>query len=78
MRGTPVGWRCWSGEEVVISRPTHAWERQTAPVNEGAFPLYRDGQTFVIYAADWMAYHANNQVTDGCDTGGRRQLSRQR
>lgn len=115
------------GEEVVISRPTHAWERQTAPVNEGAFPLYRDGQTFVIYAASacwgpdyklgrltyvggdpvraaawekhpepvferadergvfgpghatfftspdgtesWMAYHANDQVTDGCDMG---------
>lgn len=115
------------GEEVVISRPTHAWERQTAPVNEGAFPLYRDGQTFIIYAAsacwgpdyklgrltyvggdpvraaawekhpepvferaddrgvfgpghatffkspdgteDWMAYHANDQLTDGCDMG---------
>ncbi|MDX1674168.1 MAG: glycoside hydrolase family 43 protein [Longimicrobiales bacterium] len=116
------------GPEVVISRPTHAWERQEGTVNEGPFAIRNDaGETFLIYAAsacwgpnyklgrldyvggdpvstdawekhaepvferedahdvygpghatfftspdgteEWMAYHANDEPTDGCDMG---------
>ncbi|HWO60586.1 MAG TPA: family 43 glycosylhydrolase [Umezawaea sp.] len=40
-----------SGGRRTISQPTLAWERQTAPVNEGAEPLYRNGKTMIVYSA---------------------------
>ena len=40
-----------SGARRFISSPTLAWERQTAPVNEGAEPLYRNGKTMIVYSA---------------------------
>ncbi|MFJ5987049.1 family 43 glycosylhydrolase [Lentzea sp. NPDC092896] len=40
-----------SGARRTISQPTLAWERQTAPVNEGAEPLYRNGRTMIVYSA---------------------------
>lgn len=40
-----------TGEETVISRPTHEWERQEGTVNEGPVAIHRDGRTFIIYAA---------------------------
>ncbi|HEX6342576.1 family 43 glycosylhydrolase [Umezawaea sp.] len=40
-----------SGSRRTISQPTLAWERQTAPVNEGAEPLYRNGKTMIVYSA---------------------------
>ncbi|MBN1379811.1 MAG: glycoside hydrolase family 43 protein [Gammaproteobacteria bacterium] len=116
-----------SGQEVVITKPALAWERQEGTVNEGPIALHRNDKTFIIYSAsacwgpnyklgmltynggdplnpdswdknpepvferadsqgvfapghntffkspdgteDWMAYHANDQVTDVCDMG---------
>jgi GH43 family beta-xylosidase len=40
-----------SGARRTISQPTLAWERQTAPVNEGAEPLYHNGKTMIVYSA---------------------------
>jgi GH43 family beta-xylosidase len=40
-----------SGARRTISQPTLSWERQTAPVNEGAEPLYRNGKTMIVYSA---------------------------
>jgi GH43 family beta-xylosidase len=40
-----------SGPRRTISQPTLAWERQTAPVNEGAEPLYRNGRVMIVYSA---------------------------
>ena len=40
-----------SGARRTISQPTLAWERQTAPVNEGAEPLYRNGRIMIVYSA---------------------------
>ncbi|WP_433003795.1 family 43 glycosylhydrolase [Kribbella sp. CA-294648] len=40
-----------SGARRTISQPTLAWERQTAPVNEGAEPLYRNGRVMIVYSA---------------------------
>ncbi|WP_307867775.1 family 43 glycosylhydrolase [Umezawaea beigongshangensis] len=40
-----------SGARRTISQPTLAWEQQTAPVNEGAEPLYRNGKTMIVYSA---------------------------
>lgn len=40
-----------SGARRTISQPTLAWERQTAPVNEGAEPLYHNGRTMIVYSA---------------------------
>lgn len=40
-----------SGPRVLISRPTHIWERSLANVNEGPEVLQRDGKTFIIYSA---------------------------
>ncbi|GAA4928948.1 hypothetical protein GCM10023334_035560 [Nonomuraea thailandensis] len=34
-----------------ISAPTLAWERQNGAVNEGSFPLQRNGRTFLTYSA---------------------------
>lgn len=39
------------GEDTVISRPELPWERQEGTVNEGAYPLYRDGEVHLVYAA---------------------------
>ena len=39
------------GEETTLSQPTLPWEIQDGTVNEGPIPLYRDGKTFIIYAA---------------------------
>ncbi|TDC85451.1 hydrolase [Micromonospora sp. KC606] len=35
----------------IISRPTHAWERSSDPVNEGPVALQRDGRTFIVFSA---------------------------
>ncbi|TDB78096.1 family 43 glycosylhydrolase [Micromonospora sp. KC723] len=40
-----------TGPRVRISSPTLAWERQTAPVNEGPEPLYHNGRTMIVYSA---------------------------
>ncbi|AXB42294.1 family 43 glycosylhydrolase [Amycolatopsis albispora] len=40
-----------SGPRRTISKPTLAWEQQTAPVNEGAEPLYHNGKTMIVYSA---------------------------
>ncbi|TDV56494.1 glycoside hydrolase family 43 protein [Actinophytocola oryzae] len=40
-----------SGTRRTISQPTLSWERQTAPVNEGAEPLYHNGRTMIVYSA---------------------------
>ncbi|MFE9748053.1 family 43 glycosylhydrolase [Saccharothrix saharensis] len=40
-----------SGARRTISQPTLSWERQTAPVNEGAEPLYHNGKTMIVYSA---------------------------
>jgi GH43 family beta-xylosidase len=40
-----------SGARRTISQPTLAWERQTAPVNEGAEALYHNGRTMIVYSA---------------------------
>ncbi|ROP35500.1 family 43 glycosylhydrolase [Saccharothrix texasensis] len=40
-----------SGSRRTISQPTLSWERQTAPVNEGAEPLYHNGKTMIVYSA---------------------------
>ncbi|GAB2794933.1 family 43 glycosylhydrolase [Amycolatopsis magusensis] len=40
-----------SGSRRTISQPTLSWEQQTAPVNEGAEPLYRNGRTMIVYSA---------------------------
>ncbi|NLT53599.1 MAG: family 43 glycosylhydrolase, partial [Actinomycetales bacterium] len=40
-----------SGSRRFISYPTYAWERQTAPVNEGAEPLYHNGRTMIVFSA---------------------------
>ncbi len=42
-----------SGPLRTLSTPTHAWERQGAPVNEGPEPLYRNGKTFIVYSASY-------------------------
>ncbi len=39
------------GPRRTISQPTHSWERQTHPVNEGGEPLYHDGRTMIVYSA---------------------------
>ena len=39
-----------SGERVLLSWPTYAWEKQTGNVNEGPVALQRDGKA-VIYSA---------------------------
>ncbi|MFI6028158.1 family 43 glycosylhydrolase [Amycolatopsis magusensis] len=40
-----------SGARRTISQPTLPWEQQTAAVNEGAEPLYRNGKTMIVYSA---------------------------
>src|SRR6185295_3434994 len=40
-----------SGNRVRISRPTNAWERALANVNEGPVALQRNGQTFIVFSA---------------------------
>jgi GH43 family beta-xylosidase len=40
-----------TGSRVRLSSPTLSWERQTAPVNEGPEPLYRNGRVMVVYSA---------------------------
>jgi GH43 family beta-xylosidase len=40
-----------SGPRVKLSSPTYDWEKDHAPVNEGAVPLWRDGQLFLVYSA---------------------------
>ncbi|TDB99712.1 glycosyl hydrolase [Micromonospora fluostatini] len=37
----------------LISEPTHSWERQGNPVNEGPYPLHRGGRTFLTYSASY-------------------------
>ena len=46
-----------TGSVRTLSVPTHDWEMQGAPVNEGPEPLYHDGRTFVVYSASacWTA-----------------------
>lgn len=39
-----------TGESVVISTPTGAWESRNAPLNEGPFALYRDGRTWLSFS----------------------------
>ena len=40
-----------SGERVLISKPTLAWESSGNPVNEGPVALQHDGKTFVVFSA---------------------------
>ncbi|MCF4122505.1 family 43 glycosylhydrolase [Antribacter sp. KLBMP9083] len=40
-----------TGARTAISTPTHAWERQGTPMNEGPVALQHDGRTFVTYSA---------------------------
>jgi GH43 family beta-xylosidase len=40
-----------SGPRVLLSKPTHIWERMQGNVNEGPEVLQRDGKTFIIYSA---------------------------
>ncbi|MGP4111580.1 family 43 glycosylhydrolase [Streptomyces sp. 4N509B] len=40
-----------SGPRRTISQPTHDWERQSGTVNEGAEPLYHNGETMIVYSA---------------------------
>ncbi|QEO15498.1 family 43 glycosylhydrolase [Agromyces intestinalis] len=37
----------------LISEPTLAWEKQGNPVNEGPYPLQRNGRTFLTYSASY-------------------------
>jgi GH43 family beta-xylosidase len=39
------------GPQVVISAPTHEWERQTYAVNEGAAVIKRNGKIFMTFSA---------------------------
>ncbi|KAH7322223.1 Arabinanase/levansucrase/invertase [Rhizoctonia solani] len=41
------------GNSVLISRPTNAWERVGAPVNEGPAPLQHGGRTWIVYSASY-------------------------
>jgi GH43 family beta-xylosidase len=43
-------WRV-SGERMLLSTPTYAWERQDGRVNEGPVALNHEGKTFIIYSA---------------------------
>ena len=38
-----------SGEPVLLSRPDYPWE---ADINEGAFPIVRNGQVYIMYSAN--------------------------
>ena len=40
-----------SGSRVLLSTPTHDWEKKLANVNEGPEALYHDGKIFVVYSA---------------------------
>jgi GH43 family beta-xylosidase len=40
-----------TGSVQTLAVPTHDWERQGAPVNEGPEALYHDGRTFVVFSA---------------------------
>ncbi len=40
-----------SGERVLLSQPTYAWELSGNPVNEGPVALQHDGTTFVVFSA---------------------------
>ncbi|AUX44322.1 alpha-N-arabinofuranosidase [Sorangium cellulosum] len=40
-----------TGQRVLLSSPTHAWERQAGNVNEGPVALQRGGKTFIVYSA---------------------------
>lgn len=40
-----------SGNRVLLSTPTYAWEKQTGNVNEGPVALQHAGKTFIIYSA---------------------------
>lgn len=53
------------GEDTVISRPELPWERQEGTVNEGAYPLYKDGKVHIVYAASacWGANYKLGLLT---------------
>ncbi|WP_416904422.1 family 43 glycosylhydrolase [Micromonospora echinospora] len=40
-----------TGPRTAISAPTHAWERQGTPMNEGPVAIQRNGRTFITYSA---------------------------
>ncbi len=42
-----------AGIGTLISEPTYAWERVGNPVNEGPYPLQRNGRTFLTYSASY-------------------------
>lgn len=52
-----------TGSTVVISTPTQAWEKRTAPIQEGPVGLVRNGKTYITYSgsASWT----NNDYTVG-------------
>ena len=39
-----------TGEPVLLCRPTYAWDRQFAEVNEGPFALYHDGKIYLSFS----------------------------
>lgn len=43
-------WRL-AGRPVTISQPTHAWETQGLPINEGPEPLVHNGKVFLTFSA---------------------------
>jgi GH43 family beta-xylosidase len=40
-----------AGSQVIISKPTYDWERQTFPVNEGPAVIKRNGKVFLTFSA---------------------------
>lgn len=55
-----------SGERVLISKPTYAWERMGLPVNEGPQPIRKNGKYFVIYSASgsWTDDYCLGMITN--------------
>jgi GH43 family beta-xylosidase len=53
-----------SGDRVLISSPTFAWERNGLPINEGPEILQQGGNTFVIYSGSgyWTNEYALGQL----------------
>ncbi|WP_438027868.1 glycoside hydrolase family 43 protein [Sorangium sp. So ce233] len=56
-----------TGQRVLLSSPTHPWERQDGNVNEGPVALQRDGKTFIVYSASacWGPNYKLGMLTYG-------------
>lgn len=53
------------GPSSTLSEPTEAWERDEAPVQEGASPMYHQGQVYLTYSGSycWTASYQLGYLT---------------